>query len=308
MNRRISGVCPIIATPFTPSGEVDLAGFRRLVRTLAAAGCHGLTLFGIAGEYYKLDDEEKQQMAEALLEEAAGFDSAVIVSVTDHATELAVRSAKRFAALGPDCLMLLPPHFLKPGVAAVARHVRTVAAAVPDMPIMVQYAPEQTGVGIAPEVFAAIYRDHPNVFHFKIECKPAGPYISRLLELTDGRVRVHVGNAGFNMIEAFARGAVGIMPGCSLFDVYLQICAALAAGNQSQARALHGELLTVLNQIRQDVEMIIRFEKHILLRRGVLSSDYCRHPSHEPDTTEWAMFDAVYQAIARLLRTLPSVG
>jgi len=38
MSRRIADVCPIIATPFTPSGEVDLAGFRRLVRTLAAAG------------------------------------------------------------------------------------------------------------------------------------------------------------------------------------------------------------------------------------------------------------------------------
>ena len=140
MTRKIAGVCPIIATPFTQSGEVDLAGFRRLVRALAAGGCQGLTLFGIAGEYYKLDDNEKQQMAEALLEEAANFGSATIVSVTDHATEVAIQSAKRFAALGADCLMLLPPLFSQTRGGATDRHIRAVAAAVPDTPIMVQYA------------------------------------------------------------------------------------------------------------------------------------------------------------------------
>ena len=202
---------------------------------MSEGGCHGVTLFGIAGEYYKLDDGEQCRMAEALMEEAATFHAATIVSVTDHATEVAMCSARRFAALGADCLMLLPPFFLKPGAAATDRHIRTVAAAVPETPIMVQYAPEQTGVGIPPEVFAAIYRDHPNVCHFKVECKPVGPYVSKLLKLTEGRVSVHVGNAGFNMIEAFARGAVGVMPGCSMFDVYLDICGAMAAKDEPRA-------------------------------------------------------------------------
>jgi 4-hydroxy-tetrahydrodipicolinate synthase len=306
MTRQILGVCPIIATPFTPDGEVDLASFRRLVRTLSDGGCQAVTLFGIAGEYYKLDDNEKQRMAETLLEEAATFDAATIVSVADHAIEVATRRAQRLAGMGADCLMLLPPFFLKPGAAATDRHVRAVAAAVPDTPIMVQYAPEQTGVGIAPEVFAAIFRDHPNVCHFKIECRPVGPYISRLLELTGGRVSVHVGNAGFNMLEAFARGAVGVMPGCSMFDVYLDILRAWAGKDEPRAMALHAALLAMLNQIRQDVEMIIRFEKHILMRRGVIPSDCCRQPSHEPDRHEWAMFEKVYQAIEPLLRPLPA--
>ena len=34
--------------------------------------------------------------------------------------------------------------------------------------------------------------------------------------------------------------------------------------------AIHGKLVAVLNQIRQDVEMIIRFEKYVLMRRGVI--------------------------------------
>lgn len=298
--RAPAGVCPILATPFTAEGEIDLASFRREIRALVEGGCQGVTLFGIAGEYYKLTDAERQQMAEVLMAEDAGQASRII-SVTDHASEVAVQSARRFAALKPDCLMLLPPFFLKPSAAATDRHIRAVAAAVPQMPIMVQYAPEQTGVGIAPDVLAAIARDCPNVCHFKIECRPPGPYISRLLELTEGRIAVHVGNAGFQMIESFARGAVGVMPGASMFEVYLAIVEALRSGAQERAFALHGRLLAVLNQIRQDVEMIIAFEKHILHRRGIIATDYCRRPTHRPDEVERRMFESVYRQIEPLM-------
>ncbi len=295
-----AGVCPILATPFTADGEVDVPSFRREIDVLIAGGCQGVTLFGIAGEYYKLTDAERDRMAQVLMDQARGRVT-TIISVTDHATEVAVRSAQRFAALQPDCLMLLPPFFLKPNAAATDRHIRAVAAAVPQTPIMVQYAPEQTGVGIAPDVFAAIARDCPNVCHFKIECRPPGPYISRLLDLTDRKVAVHVGNAGFQMIESFARGAVGVMPGASMFDVYLAIVEALRAGDEQRAFEVHGRLLAVLNQIRQDVEMIIAFEKHILQRRGIIASDYCRQPSHRPDVVERRMFECVYSQIEPLL-------
>ena len=100
--------------------------------------------------------------------------------------------------------MVLPPFFLRPNGTATARHIRAIAAAVPNVPIMVQYAPEQTGVGLAPEMFAEIHCDHPNVCHFKIECKPPGPYISKLLSLTkEEQVSVHVGNAGFQHDRGF---------------------------------------------------------------------------------------------------------
>ena len=62
----VKGILPIVATPFTPSGEVDMASFETLCHTLAANGCHGLTLFGIAGEYYKLDDAEREAMAKRM--------------------------------------------------------------------------------------------------------------------------------------------------------------------------------------------------------------------------------------------------
>jgi 2-keto-3-deoxy-L-arabinonate dehydratase len=300
----LTGVLPIVATPFTPDGGLDLDSFDRLVEVLARGGCHGLTLFGIAGEYYKLSDEERLLLVRRFATACRRLGVPSIISVTDHATVVAADSARRWADLGADALMLLPPFFLKPGAAGIEHHIRAVGAAVPALPVMVQYAPEQTGVAIAPAVFARIAADLANVRDFKVECRPVGRYLTTLIELAAGGVRCHVGNAGYNMIEAMDRGAVGVMPGCSMYDLYLDIHRALVAGDRATALAKHAALLPVLNHIRQDVEMIIRFEKHILMRRGIIAHDHCRLPAHEPDRHEWQLFEELWLAVQPHLRPL----
>mgnify|MGYP000986269761 CR=1 FL=1 len=66
----IKGICPIIATPFTESGEVDYIGLDNLVKHLIKGGCGAVTLFGIAGEYYKLTDDEREKMAKVTINAA----------------------------------------------------------------------------------------------------------------------------------------------------------------------------------------------------------------------------------------------
>lgn len=304
MQLKLQGVFPIVATPFTETGEVDFVSLERLLETLAQGGCDALTLFGIAGEFYKLSDSEKQAMAELHIAKCRELKVPSIVSVTDHAAEVAVKSARRFAELGADCLMVLPPYFLKPGATAVEAHLRAIAAAVPNTPLMLQYAPEQTGVAIPPSVFAQLARDFDNAKDFKIECKPVGAYLSRLIDMTEGMgIRCHVGNAGYNMIEAYDRGAVGVMPGCSLFDLYLKIHRGYFAGDREQTLRLHSVLLALLNQIRQDVEMIIAFEKHILMRRGIIASDYCRCPAHKADPYEKSLFETLFTDVIPFLES-----
>jgi 4-hydroxy-tetrahydrodipicolinate synthase len=52
--KTIEGVCPVMAGPFTKSGDVDFAGLERLARHLIGIGSHGIALFGIGTEFYKL--------------------------------------------------------------------------------------------------------------------------------------------------------------------------------------------------------------------------------------------------------------
>ncbi len=296
--KEIKGICPIIATTFKENGEVDYEELYNLVKHLIEGGCHAVTLFGIAGEYYKLTDEERVEMAKVVVKACRENGGTSIISVTDHATENAVKSAKLFEELGADCLMMLPPFFLKPGAAYLYEHMKAIANAV-KIPIMAQYAPEQTGVAISPDTFVRLEKECPNIIYYKIECKPAGPYVSNLMKLTDGRMKIFVGNAGFQIIECMDRGAIGAMPGCSMYDVYLDIYNSYVSGDREKAIRVHNKLLPMLNHIRQNVEQIISFEKRILKKRGIIKSDYCRKPSYDTDPYFDRLFEEFYSEMAK---------
>lgn len=295
--RDLKGMCPIIATPFTQSGMVDYDSFENLVRVLIQGGCQAVTLFGIAGEYYKLTDNEMKRLARITVDTCRKYGGTSILSVTQHATQVAVERAKYYEELGADNLMLLPPFFLKPGQAALYRHMEAVGRAV-KIPVMAQYAPEQTGVAIPPEVYADLFRECPNIRYYKIECKPSGTYISKLRALTDGKVGVFIGNAAYQFIEGFDRGGIGAMPGCSMFDIYLKMYHQYQSGDRTGAAWTHTNLiLPILNHIRQNVEMIIAFEKRILKKRGIIECDFCREPGFVSDEYYDRLFEEHYAAI-----------
>ena len=118
------------------------------------------------------------------------------------------------------------------------------------------------------------------------------------MNLTDNKMKIFVGNAGFQLIECMDRGAIGAMPGCSMYDVYLDIYNNYVNGNREKAIEIHNELLPMLNHIRQNVEQIIHFEKKILKLRGIIESDYCRKPSYNSDEYFDKLFETFYNRMA----------
>ena len=292
----IKGVCPIAPAVYDDRGAVDVADYCRCTEKLIGLGAQTMTLFGIAGEYYKLDVDEERDLMAASVKVCHSNGAGCIISNTKHSTESAIRRAREIEDSGADCMMVLPPFFLKPGGAALFEHIDALCDAV-KLPLMFQYAPDQTGVAIPPDTIAKLAARHQNLAYFKIECKPPGIYISTLTKLLPPDRRIFVGNAGFQMIEGFRRGAFGVMPGPSMPDVYRKIWDALLAGNFSEAQRVHDKLNALLNHIRQNVEMIIHFEKRILKRRGFIRSDYCRRPGFVSDPVYDDLFEALYPEI-----------
>lgn len=144
----IGGINPIVAMPFHANGEIDEHSFVQLLEHLAATGVQGTTLFGIASEFPKLDAPERDRLAEIFVTTLAGASLYRAISVTDHSSEVAVKRARQYQNLGADALMLLPPFFLQPSPQAIQQHIFAVLDAV-DIPVMVQYAPGETGLPIS---------------------------------------------------------------------------------------------------------------------------------------------------------------
>ncbi|WP_423062049.1 dihydrodipicolinate synthase family protein [Citrobacter portucalensis] len=272
---KIQGVNPIVAMPFTPQGEVDFTSFRRLLAHLSDVGVNGLTLFGIASEFPKLDDSERLQLAEIFIAELANKSVFRALSVTDHSTDLAVRRARWYQSMGADALMLLPPFFLQPSLASVQTHIAAVLEAV-TIPVMVQYAPGETGFPVTAAQLAEMAKRYPHAV-FKIECNPPVDYTREFLQQAP-EAHVLNGYAGLYMLQMLEVGGKGVMPGCSFSEIYVRIYRHWLAGEHQQAVRLHEALLPYIQRWMQHCEYIIQVEKTILQRRGIIADDYCRKP------------------------------
>ncbi len=289
--KEIKGIIPIVAAPFTKQGEVDEDSFQHLVRHLLTTGVQGLTLFGVATEFHKLTDAEKERMQTILLTEMRNHPTVVsMVSITDHAREIAVKRAQRAEEMGADSLMLLPPFFLKPSMEAIITHIKAVASSV-SIPIVVQYAPNQTGVTIPADVFLRLKEDHDNIKFVKVEPQPPGRYVSELVKGSDGSLGALVGYAGIQMPDVFKRGAKGIQPGCSFSEIYVELYKRYETENKDAFTELFNQLLPYISYWMQGSELIIQAEKTILYKRGIIASDYCREPAHALDSVEIEMIE-----------------
>jgi dihydrodipicolinate synthase/N-acetylneuraminate lyase len=295
----LRGCYPILNTPFREDGEVDRESLARLVRHLARCGLPGFTMFGLASEFYKLTDYERDLLLDLALEARSPAQTA-IVSVTAHSQEVAVKQARRAEAAGAEALMMLPPFFLGPSEAELHRHALAVAGAV-SVPVVVQYAPAQTGVRLPAGYFARLNAEAPNVRYVKVESQPPGPVISAIAEESAGRVECLAGYAGLQLVDALRRGAVGVQPASGVAECYPPILAAFEAGDLDRAYALHAELLPLINLLMQAIEPLNRLEKIILHRRGIIATDYCRAASYEPDATTVEELDRFVRRIAARL-------
>lgn len=302
---RIWGVFPVVAVPFSADQEVDFDGFRTIVAKQVEAGAHGVMFPGFASEFHKLTRDERRRLTAELIEELTshGTDRAApvaVISITDHATAIAVREARHAVDAGADALNLLPPFLFGPSSEAVERHIRSVVAAVSPVPVLLQHAPAQTGGALATSSLVKIAADHPNLRTVKVESQPPGPLVSALLEATPS-IGSFVGYAGLHAVDALERGAIGIMPGCSFTELYVEFFRRWDEDDRPGARVLHRQMLPYLSAWMQHVEIIVAVEKTIAYERGWFKSSTVRTPGWDLDRYERRRIDAFLEEFASWL-------
>ena len=284
----IQGICPLTAVPFDADGNVDYRQFDHLLDCLIASGVNGVGLFGVVGEFAKLDDAEKTKLAEIMTAKLKDTPLFSLISVTDHATEIAVKRAKQFEAMGADCLMVLPPHFMNPTTDQIRYHLLSVAKAV-HIPVMIQYAPNETGVSISPEELVTIAQENDNVL-YKIECTDPASYSRNLLAMKPD-LSIMNGYWGINLLDLLAIGGKGVMPGFSCCELYVELYERYRSGDVEGAKALHSRLAPYFIRWNTSIERVIAIEKEILRRRNMIETVYCRHPGYELKAEDLAEVD-----------------
>lgn len=290
----IKGVNAVVAMPFCDDGLVDYESFEKLLEHLIKTGCHGLTLMGIASEFYKLTDAEKQKLADIFISRLYELPMYSCISITHHAAEVAVAQAKQYEDMGAKSLMILPPFFLNPSIEQILVHIFAILDSV-SLPTLIQYAPTETGQIIAEADMAKISQKYPHGV-FKIECPNPVEYSQNLLALAPD-VTLLNGYAGLYMMDMLTIGGKAVMPGCSFVEIYVEIYRLYFSDKEAAAR-LHQKLLGYIKKWMSHPEYIIKIEKEILRQRGIIKSSFCRSPSYQlqkSDLTDIKEFLDIFQ-------------
>ena len=234
-------VVTAMVTPFCADGSVDLDLAARLADHLVRHGSDGLVLCGTTGESPTLSWAEQHELF-AAVKGAVGGRAQLIAGSGSNCTAEAIEATREAAALGADAALVVVPYYNKPPQEGLEAHFRAVAAAAPELPLMLYNIPGRTGTSLAPDTTARLL-DCPNVVSFKA-ASGTTEEVSALRGLCGDRLAIYSGDDALTL-PMLAVGAVGVVSVAShvagpqisrMIDAFL-------AGDLAGALALHEQLL-----------------------------------------------------------------
>ncbi len=153
--KEIQGIITAMATPFDENGSVDTDAARRLATHLLEHGSHGLVIAGTTGECPTLTDEEEIHLLRAVRAEV-GDDVLLVCGTGTNDTRHSCELTKMAAAAGADASLVVAPYYNKPNRAGLKAHFETVAAAVPELPLIMYNIPSRVVINMPPDLLAEL--------------------------------------------------------------------------------------------------------------------------------------------------------
>ncbi|MDR3683820.1 MAG: 4-hydroxy-tetrahydrodipicolinate synthase [Geothrix sp.] len=246
MNLDLSGLAVALATPFTPSGEVDLPAFRKLVRHVVAGGVDTLVPLGTTGEASTLLDAERDAVISACLEESSG--RSVVVGTGHNATRQAAALTKRAQALGAAGALVVTPYYNKPMPDGLVAHYAAIAEAAPGLPLVAYNVPGRTALNVTPAVLARLW-ENPQVVAVKESSGSLAQIAEVARTLPKGKTLLSGDdNLALAAIAVGASGLVSVLGNVLPRETAAMIAAA-RSGNAAEALRLHQQLLPLMDAL-----------------------------------------------------------
>jgi 4-hydroxy-tetrahydrodipicolinate synthase len=230
-----------MVTPFSADGALDLTLAARLAAHLVNQGSDGLVVCGTTGESPTLSWAEQHALFATVKGALAGR-AKLIAGSGSNCTAEAVEATREAAALGADGALVVVPYYNKPPQEGLEAHFRAVAAAAPDLPLMLYNIPGRTGTSLEAATVARLL-DCPNVVSFKA-ASGSTDEVSALRASCGDRLAIYCGDDALTL-PMLAVGAVGVVSVASHLagPQISSLIRAFFEGDQARARALHEQLL-----------------------------------------------------------------
>jgi 4-hydroxy-tetrahydrodipicolinate synthase len=235
----LHGCITALATPFSATGELDLDGWRLLLKRQLGGGVQGVVVAGSTGEAAALTDDEYETLIRVAVETVGGR-VPVLAGTGQMNTAKTIATTRRAAAAGAQYALVVTPPYVRPTQAGLVAHFRAVAEQG-GLPVVLYNVPGRTGTDMLPETVAALAA-HPDVAGIK-EAKADAARIAALLPLKSRGFAVLSGDDG-SAARSMLDGADGLVSVGSnaLPASFRRLCDLARAGDRAGAEAWDAQL------------------------------------------------------------------
>jgi 4-hydroxy-tetrahydrodipicolinate synthase len=270
---RLSGIIPIIPTPFDEEEQVDWPSLRRLVDFACAADACALCLPAYASEFYKLSERERLRLAAEAVQQTAGR-IPVFAQVNFSSVTQAVETAREAQEAGGSAIAASVPRMFAFSEPDLFLYFDRLLSAI-DIPLLVQdFNPSGPTVSMA--FVSELHRAHSHFRWIKLEEPMMSAKVSAIIEATNGEVGVLEGWGGMYMLDLIPAGICGVMPGLAVSDLLAQAFQLATEGDMVGAYRIHKAVLPQIVFSLQHMELFHHAEKRLLVARGILQEAVVR--------------------------------
>jgi dihydrodipicolinate synthase/N-acetylneuraminate lyase len=267
---KLKGIITAAVTPLSSDGA-ELAQesvFSAYYGFLIKRGMNGLLIGGTTGEAPLLTLAERKTISER----AVGIIShtiPVIIHAGCISTAETVELARHAAAIGAEGIAVLTPYFFHYNPVAMEKHYRTVAEAVPSLPVYLYYLPEFTHNDISAELLHKLLTTCPNIMGIK-HSDADMVHLQEYRRVAGWDFTLFSGDDSVEF-ASLALGADGCVSGkSSAFpELPVTLFRAFSSGNQTEARRIQLLIDDLAGVIDGPPGMGIAYFKASLKYRGI---------------------------------------
>jgi 4-hydroxy-tetrahydrodipicolinate synthase len=247
------GTFTALVTPFR-GGEVDEPALRALIDEQLEAGMDGIVPCGSTGESATLSHDEHERVIAISIDQARGR-LKVIAGTGSNNTREACALTRSAANAGADGALLISPYYNKPTQHGHIEHYKAVAAAAPDLPLILYNIPGRTGMSMQPETIARL-AEVKNIVGIKESTGSVDQWLS-ILRLCGPDFALLSGDdaATIPVVSVGGHGVISVLGNLMPARFKAMVDAALA-GDFASAAATQLELFPLLQSLFLEINPI----------------------------------------------------
>jgi 4-hydroxy-tetrahydrodipicolinate synthase len=242
MRNIFKGTGTALVTPFIADGSIDFDGLRKLVRLNLAGGLNFLVVQGTTGESPTLNDEEKMQILQTVVEENNGA-VPIVYGVGGNNTKSVVEQFKKLNKTSVQGILSVSPYYNKPIQSGIVEHYKMLADAT-DLPIILYNVPGRTGSNVLAETTLQL-AEIENVVAMK-EASGNMEQIMQIIKNKPDGFDVLSGDDALTvpMISVGAAGVISVVSN-ALPEKFSQMVQAALHGDFAKASKIHYDLFEI---------------------------------------------------------------